>query len=333
MQAGGANRNVLVTGGAGFLGSHLCRRLLDEGDSVICLDNLSSGSRAAINDLAGSSGFVFLHHDVTEPYDVPADFIVNLACPASPTHYGRDPVRTIHTNVLGTIHALDLARRLQVPILQASTSEVYGDPLIHPQTEHYYGHVNPVGPRACYTEGKRCAETIVDCYRRYYGVLTRIVRIFNSYGPGMHGSDGRVVSTFIINALRNKDLPVHGDGAQTRSFCYVDDTIAGLIAMINAADNVTGPVNIGNPEEHTILELAETIKDLSGSRSRIIRCSRPHEDPQRRRPDISLAAAVLRWKPSVPFRDGLSRTIAYYHRLLSGEKRAAIRPSLLVAER
>jgi UDP-glucuronate decarboxylase len=302
---------VLVTGGAGFVGSHLCERLVRDGHTVICLDNLVTGRAENIAHLAGDR-FTFITHDVTAPYDVACDFIMNFACPASPLQYQRDPVRTLKTSVVGAINALDLARRLGVPILQASTSEVYGDPTIHPQPESYWGHVNPIGIRACYDEGKRAAETLFFDYHRQYGVAIKVVRIFNTYGPRMLPDDGRVVSTLIIQALRGEPLTLFGGGSQTRAFCYVDDLVDGLVAMTATGPEVTGPVNLGNPGEFTIAELAALILELTGSRSPIIHAPLPEDDPRQRRPDIGLAKSTLQWEPHVDLGSGLQRTIAYF---------------------
>jgi len=307
---------VLVTGGAGFIGSHLCERLLGEGHDVLCLDNYFTGSKRNLAPLLGSPRFELIRHDVTEPILLEVDQIYNLACPASPVHYQYNPVKTIKTNVLGAIHMLGLAKRVRARILQASTSEVYGDPLEHPQTEKYWGHVNPIGIRSCYDEGKRVAETLMMDYHRQNKVDVRIVRIFNTYGPRMALEDGRVVSNFIAQALRGEDLTVFGDGSQTRSFCYVDDLVEGIVRLMNK-DGFTGPVNIGNPTESTILEFAQRIIALTGSRSRIVHRPLPSDDPRQRQPDISLARRELGWEPKVHLAEGLERTIAYFKQLLA----------------
>jgi len=312
-------QRILVTGGAGFLGSHLCERLLLSGASVICPDNFFSGARRNIEPLLGHKHFELIRHDVTFPLYVEVDQIYNLACPASPIHYQRDPVQTTKTSVHGAINMLGLAKRVKAKILQASTSEVYGDPNVHPQPEEYWGHVNPVGPRSCYDEGKRCAETLFFDYRRQHNMRTKVVRIFNTYGPRMHPNDGRVVSNFVVQALLGRDITVYGDGAQTRSFCYVDDLIDGMIRMMETPDSVTGPINIGNPEEFSILELASTVIDLTGSRSRIVHRPMPQDDPRQRRPDISKAHELLSWAPRTQLKDGLKRTIAYFEELLSDQ--------------
>jgi UDP-glucuronate decarboxylase len=310
---------VLVTGGAGFLGSHLCERLLKRGSSVICVDNFFTGARRNIYSVLDHAHFELMRHDVTFPLYLEVDQIFNLACPASPVHYQHDPVQTTKTSVHGAINMLGLAKRLRVKILQASTSEVYGDPNVHPQTENYWGNVNPIGPRSCYDEGKRCAETLFFDYWRQHKLPIKVARIFNTYGPRMHPNDGRVVSNFIVQALLGRDITVFGDGLQTRSFCYVDDLIDGLIRLMNTPDTVTGPINIGNPTEFTILELASKIIALTGSRSRIVHRPRPQDDPQQRRPDISKANDVLGWSPQTPLADGLVRTVAYFEALLRDE--------------
>jgi UDP-glucuronate decarboxylase len=312
-------KRILITGGAGFLGSHLCERLLADGAVVICADNFFTGARRNIEHLLDHKHFEVVRHDVTFPLYVEVDEIYNLACPASPIHYQHDPVQTTKTSVHGAINMLGLAKRLRAKILQASTSEVYGDPHIHPQTEDYWGHVNPVGPRSCYDEGKRCAETLFFDYWRQHRLAIKVARIFNTYGPRMHPNDGRVVSNFIVQALLGRDLTVYGEGSQTRSFCYVDDLIEGLFRLMSTGDEVTGPMNIGNPTEFTILELASQVIDLVGSRSRIIHRPLPENDPKQRQPDISRAQDLLGWKPSVTLKDGLSRTIAYFDRLLSNQ--------------
>jgi UDP-glucuronate decarboxylase len=309
-------KRVLVTGGAGFLGSHLCERLLKQGASVICLDNFFTGTRRNVELLLGNRHFELIRHDITFPLYVEVDQIFNLACPASPIHYQHDPVQTTKTSVHGAINMLGLAKRLKAKILQASTSEVYGDPDVHPQKEGYWGHVNPIGPRSCYDEGKRCAETLFFDYWRQHRLRIKVARIFNTYGPRMHPNDGRVVSNFIVQALLGRDIAVFGDGLQTRSFCYVDDLIDGLARLMDSADGVTGPINIGNPSEFTILQLAAMVIDLTGSRSRIVHRPKPQDDPRQRRPDISKANEVLAWTPRVPVKEGLARTIAYFEELL-----------------
>ncbi len=310
-------RTALVAGGAGFLGSHLCDRLIAEGFSVICLDNFLTGHEANISHLQGHGRFRLLRSDVTEPLDFAVDAIYNFACPASPVHYQIDPVRTLKTNVHGAINLLDLARRSNCRIFQASTSEVYGDPDVHPQTEGYWGNVNPMGPRSCYDEGKRCAETLFFDYHRQYGVDIKVARIFNTYGPRMHPNDGRVISNFIVQALRNENITICGDGRQTRSFCYVDDLLEGCLRLMRTPANVAGAVNLGNPSEHAIGEIAARIVALTGSRSTVVHLPLPQDDPRRRRPDISLARSLLDWEPRVDLSEGLSKTIAYFDRLLS----------------
>jgi UDP-glucuronate decarboxylase len=305
-------KRVLVTGGAGFLGTHLCERLLAEGNDVLCVDNFYSGTKDNITHLIGQPHFELVRHDVTFPLYVEVDEIFNLACPASPVHYQRDPVQTTKTSVHGAINMLGLAKRTKARILQASTSEVYGDPEIHPQPESYWGRVNPLGIRSCYDEGKRCAETLFFDYQRQYKLDIKVARIFNTYGPRMHPNDGRVVSNFIVQALRGDDITIYGDGSQTRSFCYVDDLIEGLMRLMATPPEVTGPINIGNPAEFTILELAETVLRLVGGRSKLIRMPLPQDDPKQRQPDISLAKQVLGWKPRVQIEDGLARTIKYF---------------------
>jgi UDP-glucuronate decarboxylase len=308
-------KRVLVTGGAGFLGSHLCDRLVAEGSEVLCLDNFYTGARVNISHLLGKSNFELIRHDLTQPIFLEVDEIYNLACPASPIHYQYNPVKTVKTCIMGAIHMLGLAKRVKAKILQASTSEVYGDPAVHPQSETYWGNVNPIGQRSCYDEGKRCAETLFFDYHRQNRVNIRVVRIFNTYGPRMHPNDGRVVSNFIVQALLGQDITVFGDGSQTRSFCYVDDLIDGMVRMMHAPDEFIGPVNLGNPGEFTILELAEKIVTLTGSRSRIIFHPLPQDDPLQRRPDISLAEKKLGWTPAVKLEQGLKRTIAYFKTL------------------
>ena len=310
---------ILVTGGAGFLGSHLCERLLADGATIICVDNFFTGARRNIDHLLDHHRFELIRHDVTFPLYLEVDQIFNLACPASPVHYQHDPVQTTKTSVHGAINMLGLAKRLRAKILQASTSEVYGDPSVHPQTEDYWGNVNPVGPRSCYDEGKRCAETLFFDYWRQHKLRIKVARIFNTYGPRMHPNDGRVVSNFIVQALLGRDITVFGDGLQTRSFCYVDDLIDGLVRFMATSDDVTGPINLGNPNEFTMLELASEVIKLTGSRSRIVYRARPQDDPRQRRPDISKAKDTLSWGPQISLRDGLSRTIKYFEELLGDE--------------
>jgi UDP-glucuronate decarboxylase len=310
-------RRVLVSGGAGFLGSHLCERLLDTGCQVLCVDTLLYRTRRNIEHLLGHKAFELLRHDITHPLFVEVDEIFNLACPASPIHYQKDPVQTTKTSVIGAINMLGLAKRLKIKILQASTSEVYGDPSVHPQPESYWGNVNSIGPRSCYDEGKRCAETLFFDYWRQHRLPIKVARIFNTYGPRTHPNDGRVVSTFIVQALLNRDITVFGDGSQTRSFCYVDDLVLGLIKMMDSPRDVTGPLNLGNPGEFAIRELAQTILDLTGSRSKIVHRPLPQDDPQQRQPDISEAQRLLNWQPTIPLRTGLEPTIAYFEKLLA----------------
>lgn len=307
-----SRKRILVTGGSGFIGSHLCTRLIDEGCDVLCLDNLYSGEKDNIAHLMSSPYFEFVRHDVTFPFYAEVDEIYNLACPASPIHYQRDPVQTTKTSVHGAINMLGLAKRTGAKILQASTSEVYGDPEIHPQSEDYWGNVNPIGIRSCYDEGKRCAETLFMDYNRQHAVKTKVVRIFNTYGPKMHPNDGRVVSNFIVQALKGNDITIYGDGSQTRSFCYVDDLVNGLITMMATEDSVIGPINLGNPSELSISELATSIVELSESNSKITFKKIPQDDPRRRKPDISKAIDVLGWKPNVDLISGLKETIAYF---------------------
>jgi UDP-glucuronate decarboxylase len=309
-------RRVLVTGGAGFIGSHLCERLIEAGHDVLCVDNFYTGTKRNVEGLLAHPRFELLRHDVTFPLYVEVDEIYNLACPASPVHYQRDPVQTTKTSVHGAINMLGLAKRTRAKILQASTSEVYGDPDVHPQPEHYWGNVNPIGPRSCYDEGKRCAETLFFDYRRQHKIRTKVMRIFNTYGPRMHPNDGRVVSNFVVQALRGEDITVYGSGSQTRSFCYVDDLVRGMIAMMETADDVVGPINCGNPEEMTVLDLATLVISMVGSRSKVVHRQLPQDDPQQRRPDISEAARLLRWKPTVKVEDGLARTIEYFEGLI-----------------
>jgi len=310
------NKRIVVTGGAGFLGSHLCETLLNSGNDVICLDNFFTGSKHNIAHLLNNPRFELIRHDIIRPILLEVDLIYNFACPASPLHYQYNPIKTIKTSVLGTMNMLGLAKRVRGRILQASTSEVYGDPKEHPQPETYWGHVNPIGPRSCYDEGKRLAETLMMDYHRQSGVDVRIVRIFNTYGPRMAVNDGRVVSNFIVQALRNQPITIYGDGSQTRSFCYVSDLIEGIVRLMNT-DGLTGPVNIGNPSEFTILELAELILSLTGSRSEIVRMPLPPDDPTQRQPIIKLAKEKLGWEPKVPLREGLRQTIAYFDGCLS----------------
>ncbi|MBE6091633.1 MAG: SDR family oxidoreductase [Selenomonas ruminantium] len=309
------HNRVLVTGGAGFLGSHLCDRLLTEGNDVICLDNLFTGSKDNIRHLLANPYFEFIRHDVTEPICLEVDQIYNLACPASPVHYQYDPIKTAKTSVMGAMNMLGLAKRTKARILQASTSEVYGDPQVHPQPESYWGSVNPIGIRSCYDEGKRLAETLFFDYHRQNGVDIRVIRIFNTYGPRMNSSDGRVVSNFIVQALRGENITVYGDGTQTRSFCYVDDLIDGMVRMMEA-ENFTGPVNLGNPREFTMLELAEKVIQLTDSKSRIVHEPLPSDDPMQRRPVIDLAREKLGWQPTIELEKGLKRTIAYFREVL-----------------
>jgi UDP-glucuronate decarboxylase len=310
-------KRILVTGGAGFLGSHLCERLLARGDEVICVDNYFTGARDNIVHLLGNPHFEVIRHDICFPLYLEVDEIFNLACPASPIHYQFDPVQTVKTSVHGAINMLGLAKRVKAKIFQASTSEVYGDPAVHPQREEYWGNVNPIGPRACYDEGKRCAETLFFDYHRQFGVNIRVVRIFNTYGPRMHPQDGRVVSNFIVQALQGKPITIYGDGSQTRSFCYVDDLIEGFIRLMDAPDTVTGPVNIGNPGEFTIRQLAEIVIEMTGSRSEIVQMPLPQDDPLQRRPDITKARELLEWQPAIPLRQGLERTIDYFRTLVA----------------
>jgi len=313
----GIGKRVLVTGGAGFLGSHLCERLLERGDEVLCVDNFFSSTRHNVAHLLDNHRMELLRHDVTFPLYVEVDEIFNLACPASPVHYQFDPVQTTKTSVIGAINMLGLAKRLKVGVLQASTSEVYGDPTTHPQTEEYWGNVNPIGMRSCYDEGKRCAETLFFDYWRQHNMPIKVVRIFNTYGPRMHPYDGRVVSNFIVQSLQGENITIYGDGSQTRSFCYVDDLIEGMLRMMNTPPDMTGPINIGNPAEFTIRELAETIIGLTSSSSKLIFKPLPSDDPKQRKPDIAKAGAILGWKPKTELRDGLVKTVAYFNTLLS----------------
>jgi UDP-glucuronate decarboxylase len=307
---------VMVTGGAGFLGSHLCERLLQAGCEVLCVDNFFTGARQNIEHLLPNPSFELLRHDITFPLYVEVDQIYNLACPASPVHYQFDPVQTVKTSVVGAVNMLGLAKRTKARILQASTSEVYGDPTLHPQPESYWGHVNPIGPRSCYDEGKRCAETLFFDYPRQNGVEIRVVRIFNTYGPRMHPRDGRVISNFIVQALQGADITIYGDGRQTRSFCYVDDLVEGLVRMMDNEVGFTGPVNIGNPGEFTMLELANAVIRLTGSSSRLVFAPLPQDDPRQRQPDIALAAQKLQWQPTVSLENGLPKTIEFFRSLL-----------------
>ena len=318
---------VLVTGGAGFIGSHLCQRLVDEGHDVLCVDNFYTGAKRNIAPLLGNGSFELLRHDITFPLYVEADQIYNLACPASPVHYQRAPVQTTKVNVHGSINMLGLAKRVRAKVLQASTSEVYGDPTVHPQPETYCGSVNPVGPRACYDEGKRCAETLFFDYHRQHGLKVKVARIFNTYGPRMQPDDGRVVSNFIVQALKSEPITVYGDGSQTRSFCYISDMVSGLVKLMESPDAFSGPVNLGNPAEFTMLELAELVLEYTGARSTIHFEPLPQDDPRRRKPDISLAKKVLEWQPTVSLENGLQKTIDYFDELLrEGDKTAM--PSL-----
>lgn len=312
-------KRILITGGAGFLGSHLCERLLDEGNDVLCLDSFFTGSKTNIAHLMNSPYFELIRHDVSLPIYLEVDEIYNLACPASPPHYQHDPVHTTKTSVMGAINMLGLAKRNRARILQASTSEVYGDPEVHPQPESYWGRVNPIGPRSCYDEGKRCAETLFFDYYRQHRLHIKVARIFNTYGPRMHPNDGRVVSNFIVQALRGDPITIYGSGMQSRSFCYVDDLVEALLRLMASADSFTGPVNLGNPDEFTMLELAEHIIELTGSRSELHFAPLPQDDPQQRQPDISLAAQELAWTPTIGLKEGLTRTINYFDRLMSDE--------------
>ena len=312
------SKRILVTGGAGFLGSHLCERLIGEGHEVLCVDNYFTGRRANVAHLLDSPGFELMRHDVTFPLYVEVDEIYNLACPASPIHYQFDPVQTTKTSVHGAINMLGLAKRVRAKMFQASTSEVYGDPTVHPQPEEYWGNVNPIGPRSCYDEGKRCAETLFFDYHRQHGLRIKVVRIFNTYGPRMHPNDGRVVSNFIVQALQGQPITIYGDGSQTRSFCYVDDLIEGFVRLMDSPDAVTGPINIGNPGEFTILQLAEKVIALTGSTSELVRKPLPADDPMQRQPDITKARNVLGWEPTVPLEEGLKKTISYFEDLLTG---------------
>ena len=305
-------KRILVTGGAGFIGNHLCRRLLNEGNHVICLDNFFTGLKKHIEDMLGNPNFELIEHDIVDPVDIKVDQIYNLACPASPPHYQYDPVKTMKTSVLGIINMLELAKKYNATLLHASTSEVYGNPLVHPQQETYWGNVNPIGIRSCYDEGKRAAETLMMDYHRQYGVDIRIIRIFNTYGPNMDPKDGRVVSNCIVQAINNQDITVYGDGSQTRSFCYVSDLVDGAIKMMNNDKKFIGPVNLGNPSERTVLNLAEIILEMTGSKSKITYKDLPSDDPIKRKPDITKAQEILGWEPKVDIKDGLAKTIEYF---------------------
>jgi UDP-glucuronate decarboxylase len=318
-QSDGRHKKILVTGGAGFLGSHLCERLLAQGHDVLCLDNFFTGTRRNIAHMMSKPSFEFLRHDITFPLYVEVDEIYNLACPASPIHYQFDPVQTTKTSVHGAINVLGLAKRVKARVLQASTSEVYGDPEIHPQPETYWGRVNPIGYRACYDEGKRCAETLFFDYHRQHRLETKVVRIFNTYGPRMHPNDGRVVSNFVVQALKGEDITIYGDGSQTRAFCYVDDLIEAMLRMMATDPEITGPVNIGNPGEFSIRELADLVIELTGTKSKLVSRPLPQDDPKQRRPDISLAKKVLGWEPTIELRQGLAKTIAYFDAFLSDD--------------
>lgn len=313
-------KRILVTGGAGFIGSHICEELLEHGYEVLCLDNFFTGARSNVTHLLDNKRFELMRHDVTFPLFVEVDEIYNLACPASPIHYQFDPVQTTKTSVHGAINMLGLAKRVKARILQASTSEVYGDPDVHPQTEDYWGNVNPIGPRSCYDEGKRCAETLFFDYHRQHSLDIKVARIFNTYGPRMNPNDGRVVSNFIVQALKGEDITIYGDGDQTRSFCYVDDLVRGLIALMGSPDDVTGPINLGNPGEFTIRELAEQIVALTGTKSKLITKPLPQDDPRKRRPDITRAKDQLDWQPTIALQDGLTKTIEHFDALLSDEQ-------------
>ena len=308
-------KKILVTGGAGFLGSHLCERLLNEGNEVICIDNYFTGNKRNIVHLMGNPYFEVIRHDITSPFYIEVDEIYNLACPASPIHYQYNPIKTVKTSVMGAINMLGLAKRIHAKVLQASTSEVYGDPVVHPQPEEYWGNVNPIGVRSCYDEGKRCAETLFFDYHRQNNVRIKVVRIFNTYGPRMHPNDGRVVSNFIMQALHGEDITLYGDGNQTRSFCYCDDLIDGLIRMMATNDSVIGPINIGNPKEFTIKQLAELVIELTGSKSKIVYLPAPADDPQQRQPVIDQAKEILHWEPTIQLREGIMKTIEYFKQL------------------
>ncbi len=310
-------KRILVTGGAGFLGSHLCERLLNEGNDVLCLDNFFTGTRDNILHLMDDHHFELIRHDVVQPLVVEVDEIYNLACPASPIHYQYNPIKTTKTSVMGAINMLGLAKRVKARIMQASTSEVYGDPQVHPQSESYWGNVNPIGPRSCYDEGKRCAETLFFDYHREHGIPIKVARIFNTYGPRMHPADGRVVSNFIIQALKGEDITLYGDGSQTRSFCYVDEMVDGFIRLMASPDDFTGPVNLGNPDEFTIRELAEKVVEITGSKSKLVCKPLPADDPKQRQPDITLAKEELGWEPKIKLEEGLKKTIAHFDKLLT----------------
>ena len=311
------SKRIIVTGGAGFIGSNLCDRLINEGHEILCVDNFFSGRKENIAHLLDNPNFEHIRHDVTFPLYLEADIIFHLACPASPVHYAHDPVQTVKTNVHGAINMLGLAKRLKVPIFQASTSEVYGDPEIHPQIEDYWGNVNPIGPRACYDEGKRCAETLFFDYHRQHGIEIKVARIFNTFGPRMRIDDGRVVSNFIVQALRNEDITIYGDGTQTRSFCYIDDMVEGIIKFVGLDNDFTGPLNLGNPDEYAIQQLAEIILELTNSKSKLVYKDLPSDDPKRRRPDITLAKKKLSWEPKTSFNDGIQQTISYFNNLIA----------------
>ncbi|MCF4129625.1 UDP-glucuronic acid decarboxylase family protein [Methylobacterium sp. SyP6R] len=312
-----SRKKIMVAGGAGFLGSHLCERLTAQGHDVLCVDNFITGARDNLDTLLSEPGFTLMHHDVTEPLSVDVDEIYNLACPASPIHYQRDPVRTTKTSILGAINMLDLARRNDARVLQASTSEVYGDPEVHPQPEEYRGRVNPIGLRSCYDEGKRCAETLFFDYHRQHGLAIKVVRIFNTYGPRMHPNDGRVVSNLIVQALRGESITLYGDGQQTRSFCYVDDLIEAMMRMMRTGPEITGPINIGNPSECTIRQMAQIVLDVTGSSSTLVHLPLPPDDPKQRCPDITRAREILEWEPTVALRQGIEKTVAYFDRILA----------------
>jgi UDP-glucuronate decarboxylase len=312
-------KRILVTGGAGFLGSHLCERLVNGGHEVLCVDNFFSSTRRNITHLLDNPNMELLRHDVTFPLYVEVDEIFNLTCPASPVHYQFDPVQTTKTSVIGAINMLGLAKRVKAKILQTSTSEVYGDPAVHPQTEEYWGNVNPIGQRSCYDEGKRCAETLFFDYRRQHNMPIKVVRIFNTYGPRMHPNDGRVVSNFIVQALRGKEITIYGKGTQTRSFCYVDDLVEAIFRMMETPSNVTGPINIGNPREFTIRQLAELIIEMTGAKSKLRFEALPSDDPRQRQPDISMAKSILKWEPKIEIREGLTKTIAYFDNIFRKE--------------
>lgn len=315
-----ARKRILITGGAGFIGSHLCERLIAQGHEVLCLDNFYTGTKDNIAHLVGNPYFEVVRHDVTFPLYVEVDEIFNMACPASPVHYQYNPVQTVKTSVHGAINMLGLAKRVRAKILQASTSEVYGDPIVHPQTEDYWGHVNPIGPRSCYDEGKRCAETLFMDYHRQYQLRIKVARIFNTYGPRMHPNDGRVVSNFIVQALRNESITIFGEGTQTRSFCYVDDLVNGLLGLMNSGDDVTGPINLGNPREFTMLQLAQQVIEITGSRSQLVFRPLPQDDPKQRQPDISKAKQLLDWQPGVRLEEGLRKTVSYFDNVLNNKK-------------